>query len=237
MKRLLIDGDIIAYKAATSAETPVNWGDGLWTLHCYEDDVRVRIDDQIAKLMEAPVEDHIVGLTDTTNYRKTIAPYYKLNRKKIRKPMLLGWARDYMVENYNTAIWKGLEADDILGILGSQSNDNIIWSTDKDLLTIPALHWIDGAVVEVSKETADYNFFYQTLVGDATDNYKGCPQVGAVKAQKILEEGCTWENVRDAFQSKGLSEEEALVNARLARILRDGEYNKETGEVKLWTPN
>ena len=237
MKRLLIDGDIIAYKAATSAETPVNWGDGLWTLHCYEDDVRVRIDDQIAKLMEAPVEDHIIGLTDTTNYRKTIAPYYKLNRKKIRKPMLLGWARDYMVENYNTTIWKGLEADDILGILGSQSRDNIIWSADKDLLTIPALHWIDGAVVEISKETADYNFFLQTLVGDTTDNYKGCPQVGAVKAQKILEEGCTWENVRDAFQSKGLSEEEALVNARLARILRDGEYNKETGEVKLWTPN
>ena len=70
MKRLLIDGDIIAYKAATSAETPVNWGDGLWTLHCYEDDVRVRIDDQIAKLMEAPVEDHIVGLTDTTIVRQ-----------------------------------------------------------------------------------------------------------------------------------------------------------------------
>tara|TARA_B110000503_G_scaffold38093_1_gene62501 strand:- start:12212 stop:12925 length:714 start_codon:yes stop_codon:yes gene_type:complete len=237
MKRLLIDGDIIAYKAATSAETPVNWGDGLWTLHCYEDDVKARIDEQIAKLMEAPVEDHIIGLTDTTNYRKTIAPYYKLNRKKIRKPMLLGWAREYMVENYNTTIWKGLEADDILGILGSQSRDNIIWSADKDLLTIPALHWIDGGVVEISKETADYNFFLQTLVGDTTDNYKGCPQVGAVTAKKILEKDCTWQAVRDAFQSKGLSEEEALENARLARILRDGEYNMETGEVKLWSPN
>jgi DNA polymerase I len=237
MKRLLIDGDIIAYKAATSAETPVNWGDGLWTLHCYEDDVKARIDEQIAKLMEAPVEDHIIGLTDTTNYRKTIAPYYKLNRKKIRKPMLLGWAREYMVENYNTTIWKGLEADDILGILGSQSRDNIIWSADKDLLTIPALHWIDGGVVEISKETADYNFFLQTLVGDTTDNYKGCPQVGTVTAKKILEKDCTWQAVRDAFQSKGLSEEEALENARLARILRDGEYNMETGEVKLWSPN
>ena len=127
MKRLLIDGDIIAYKAATSAETPVNWGDGLWTLHCYEDDVRVRIDDQIAKLMEAPVQDHIVGLTDTTNYRKTIAPYYKLNRKKIRKPMLLGWAREYMVENYNTTIWKGLEADDILGILLTTTKVVLKW--------------------------------------------------------------------------------------------------------------
>jgi DNA polymerase-1 len=39
MTLLLIDGDIVAYKATVSAETPINWGDGLWTLHCYEQDV------------------------------------------------------------------------------------------------------------------------------------------------------------------------------------------------------
>ena len=37
-----------------------------------------------------------------------------------------------------------------------------------------------------------------------------------------------------AFEKAGLSEEDALENAMLARILRDGEYNNETGEVKLW---
>ena len=47
MTLLLIDGDIIAYKAAASAETPVNWGDGLWTLHSFEQDVAVRLDEQI----------------------------------------------------------------------------------------------------------------------------------------------------------------------------------------------
>jgi DNA polymerase-1 len=40
--------------------------------------------------------------------------------------------------------------------------------------------------------------------------------------------------VLDAFESKGLGEEVAIENARLARILRDGEYNFETKEVKLW---
>jgi DNA polymerase-1 len=236
MIRLLIDGDIVAYKAATSAEIPVNWGEGLWTLHCWEDDVKARVDEQITKLMEAPVTTHLIAFTDKHNYRKDIAPYYKLNRKEVRKPMLLNWAKEYMNQEYNVEIWKGLEADDVLGILGSQNKDNIIWSADKDLLTIPANHWIDGEVVTITEEEADYQFYYQTLVGDTTDNYKGCPSVGAVKAKKILEGNCTWEAVVNTFKAQGLSEEVALENARLARILRDGEYNRETGEVKLWSP-
>ena len=235
MTLLLIDGDIIAYKASVSAETPVNWGDGLWTLHCWEDEVAIRIDDQITKLTdEAPVQDCIVALSDKENYRKELAPYYKANRSKTRKPMLLQWARDYMTSKYNTIIYRRLEADDVLGILGTANPDTIIWSEDKDLLTVPAKHWIDGEVVEISQEEADYNFFTQALVGDSTDNYKGCPSVGHKTAEKILEFGDGWDAVVRAYISKGLSEEVALENARLARILRDGEYDTDTGKVKLW---
>jgi len=235
MTLLLIDGDIIAYKASVSAETPVNWGDGLWTLHCWEDEVAIRIDDQITKLTdEAPVQDCIVALSDKENYRKELAPYYKANRSKTRKPMLLQWAREYMASKYNTIIYRRLEADDVLGILGTANPDTIIWSEDKDLLTVPAKHWIDGEVVEISQEEADYNFFTQALVGDSTDNYKGCPSVGHKTAEKILEFGDGWGAVVRAYISKGLSEEVALENARLARILRNGEYDTDTAEVKLW---
>lgn len=237
MTLLLIDGDIIAYKASVSAETPVNWGDGLWTLHCWEDEVAIRIDDQITKLTdEAPVQDCIVALSDRENYRKELAPYYKANRSKTRKPMLLQWAREYITSKYNTIIYRRLEADDVLGILGTANPDTIIWSEDKDLLTVPAKHWIDGEVVEISQEEADYNFFTQALVGDSTDNYKGCPSVGHKTAEKILEFGDGWGAVVRAYVSKGLSEEVALENARLARILRDGEYDTDTGDVKLWKP-
>ena len=34
-RTLLVDGDIVAYKAATIAETPIDWGDGVWTLHAH----------------------------------------------------------------------------------------------------------------------------------------------------------------------------------------------------------
>ncbi len=236
MTLLLIDGDIIAYKAAASAEQPVDWGDGHWTLHAWEQDVAIRVSDQISKLLEAPVQDCIVALSDSTNFRKDVAPYYKANRKDTRKPMLLHWARDYIKSEYNTIIYRGLEADDVLGILGTANPDTIIWSEDKDLLTIPAQHWIAGEVVEISEIEADHNFLYQTLVGDSTDNYKGCPSVGPKTAEKILEFGDGWGAVVRAFLSKGLTEDDALENARLARILRNGEYDTDTGEVKLWNP-
>lgn len=237
MTLLLIDADIIAFKACASAETPVNWGDGHWTLHCYEDDVAIRIDDQISKLEEeAPVQDVVLALSDVNeNFRKKVAPYYKANRKDVRKPMLLPWARQYMLDKYNTVIYKGLEADDVLGILGSNTaTDTIIWSEDKDLLTIPTKHWIDGEVYEQDQDGADYNFYYQTLVGDSTDNYKGCPKVGAVTANKLLGVDSSWDTVVTAFSKQGLSEDVAIEQARLARILRDGEYDTDTGEVKLW---
>ena len=237
MTLLLIDGDIVAYKATVSAETPINWGDGLWTLHCYEQDVAIRLDEQIDKLVnEAPVQDCIVALSDKANYRKELAPYYKANRKTTRKPMLLQWAKEYLQNKYNTVMYRRLEADDVLGILGTANTDTIIWSEDKDLLTIPAKHWIDGEVVTITEGEADYNFAYQTLVGDSTDNYSGCPTVGPKTANKLLSNGCGWDKVTAAFASKGLSEEVALENARLARILRNGEYDTDTGEVKLWQP-
>ena len=236
MTLLLIDADIIAFKATASAETPVHWGDGHWTLHCYEEDVAIRIDDQITKLVdEAPVQDCILALSDTNeNFRKKVASYYKANRKDVRKPMLLPWAREYMKLKYNTIIYRGLEADDVLGILGSSRDDTIIWSEDKDLLTVPAKHWIDGEVFEQDEAGADYNFYYQTLIGDNTDNYKGCPKVGSVTAHKLLGANSSWDTVVEAYAKQGLSEAVAIEQARLARILRDGEYDTDTGEVKLW---
>jgi DNA polymerase I len=235
MTMLIIDADIVAFKATASAETPVNWGDGHWTLHCFEDDVALRIDEQIHKLVsEAPVQDCILALSDVNNFRKEVAPYYKANRKDVRKPMLLPWARQYMIDKYNTIIYKNLEADDVLGILGTSNEDTILWSEDKDLLTIPAKHWIDGEVFEQDEAGADYNFYYQTLIGDTTDNYKGCPKVGSVTAHKLLGANSSWDTVVEAFAKQGLSETVAIEQARLARILRDGEYDTDTGKVKLW---
>ena len=235
-RTLLVDGDIVAYKAATIAETPIDWGDGLWTLHAHEKDVIGAMEEFMSKIIEqSGCTKVITCLSGDKLYRKDVAPYYKKNRAGTRKPMLLNFAKKYLTEKYNGRFEDKLEADDLLGILGSGDATTVIWSADKDLLTIPAYHLLDGKVVEVLEDEADYHFLSQTLIGDSVDNYKGCPTVGKVKADRILEQhGATWETVVKAFEKHGLSEEVAIENARLARILRNGEYNFETKEVKLW---
>ena len=236
-RTLLVDGDIVAYKAAVVAETPIDWGDGFWSLHAFEKDVISHMSVFMADIKEqSGCTDFITCLSGDNLYRKDVAPYYKANRKGTRKPMLLNFAKKYLADNYNGRVEDKLEADDLLGILGSADKNTVIWSIDKDLLTVPAYHLIEGKIVEVDQEEADYNFLYQTLVGDSVDNYKGCPSVGAKTADKLLlDKGATWQTVVEAFESKGLGEEVAIENARLARILRDGEYNFKTKEVKLWT--
>jgi|14BtaG_2_1085337.scaffolds.fasta_scaffold11536_4 DNA polymerase-1 len=235
-RTLLVDGDIVAYKAAVIAETPIDWGNGVWTLHAHEKDVIASMEDFMAKIIEESGCDEVITcLSGDKLYRKDVAPYYKANRKGTRKPMLLNFAKKYLSDNYNGKVEDKLEADDLLGILGSADKNTVIWSIDKDLLTIPAYHLLDGKVTEVDQEEADYWFLYQTLIGDSTDNYKGCPAVGAKTADKLLQEkGATWQTVVDAFADKGFGEEVAIENARLARILRDGEYDFKTKEVSLW---
>lgn len=79
---------------------------------------------------------------------------------------------------------------------------------------------------------------FQTLCGDSTDGYKGCPSVGAKTAEKILDvpTGDMWSEVLATYEKKGLTYEDALIQARIARILRGDEYNLDTGEMNLWTP-
>ena len=77
----------------------------------------------------------------------------------------------------------------------------------------------------------------QTLAGDQTDGYSGVPGIGIKRAVALFEEnGYTWETVVKAFADKGLDEEVALTNARLARILTHEDFDQRKQQVIRWTP-
>ena len=236
-KALLLDGDIIAYQCATICEKPINWGDGLWTLHSYEDDVRRSVDDYVNRLKEqAGLNEVLTAISDTKNFRKDVAPYYKENRKDIRKPMLLGFAKEYLSDKSTGMVLPTLEADDVLGIYTSKYPDSYVcWSLDKDLRSIPGYHLIDGVIKEITEEEADLAFYTQVLTGDMVDNYPGCPRVGPKTAEKILNNADDkWEAILAAFKKAGLNADQALEQAQLARILRHTDYKWDEREVILW---
>jgi len=243
---LLIDADIVAFKAAAATEQPINWGDGIWTLHGYEQDVIDHAKSYMDKVADKLSDTSgILFLTGPNNWRKNILPTYKSNRKETRKPLLLPFIREYMISEWKAIMVDGLEADDLLGISATSGNgDCIIVSEDKDLKTIPAMVYNpqkDDAPVLMPEFTEAWNHMFQTLTGDSTDGYSGCPKVGPVAAKKILQDidqvEDLWPAVVAAFKKQNLSEEVALQQAQVARICHASDFDKETGKVIPWTPS
>ena len=244
----VIDADIILYKACRVAEEEVNWGNDQWILWSDLQKVKIIIDDQVSLIVEEMKADRsILCFSDKNNYRKEINPEYKSNRRGGRKPLCFTGALEYCKDKYTFKQITNLEADDVIGIIAttdSLTNDYVLGSVAKDLLTIPGLHWNlkTKELYTLSEKEADFNFFAQTLTGDTVDNYKGCPSVGKVTAEKLLRSATTkgedlWKTVVTRYEKAGLKEKDAILNARMARILRKCEYNRQTEEVKLWSPH
>lgn len=242
MTTALIDADVLAYQAAAAGEKAVNWGDGLWTLHSYEDDVWWIFSEKLEALIEKVGADkHVLAFTAPDNFRYVVLPSYKSNRSDKRKPMLLPWLVAKARETHESFFRATLEGDDCLGILATsgQYPDTVICSIDKDFKTIPGKFYDFGRREShtITEEEADWWHMYQTLVGDVTDGYKGCPGVGDVGARKILDkEGPLWPHVVAAFVKAKLNEECALQQARVARICRASDYDFKKNEVILWNP-
>jgi DNA polymerase-1 len=257
MKTALIDADILAYQAAAYAEKDIDWGDGLWTLHAFEADAEAKFDDLVhGVIQKVEATDSLLAITDKVNWRKAVLPTYKSNRAATRKPMLLKHLQEYAKENYKVFQRDTLEGDDCLGILATMKAkliDPIVCSLDKDFKTIPGKHYNFGKdeFFEISVHQADYWHMIQTLMGDSTDGYVGIPGCGIKTAEKILqkavEEGTPWadrkqlnqiywKHVVAAYEKAGLCEEEALVQARVARICRAEDYDFDKKQVILWEP-
>ena len=249
MKRvLLIDADILVYTVASAQEVPTEWDEDVWTLHSDFAAARLDFSHRVSELVERlDADDVIMALTTKErNFRKDILPTYKHNRKKVRKPLVWGALREYCAESFVTFIRDGLEGDDCLGILATRTADKdvekIVVSIDKDFNTIPGLHYNQGkpelGIRRVFEEEADRYHMLQTLMGDATDGYTGCPGVGPKTAEKILAVGemAMWEAVVATYKKAGFGEDYALVQARCARILRASDYDFKNKKPILWEP-
>jgi DNA polymerase-1 len=252
---LLLDADIIAFKVASVSQSTYQFPgcEPSTEVDDWETEVVPRIHEQVSKLTaKLETEKVIVCLSCPTaeNWRLKVLPTYKGNRDYSKRPLLLQKVKDYLEANWPSYRRPTLEADDIMGILSTHPTlvpgKKIIVSEDKDMKTIPG--WLFNPAKDrkpklIDEHEADYWHLYQTLVGDATDGYAGCPGIGPVRAAMALAdmmdhemEPEDWHTVRDLFILRGLTEEDALVQARVARICRASDYEFKEKRVRLWTP-
>ena len=237
---LLIDGDLYLYRSATSAEEETDWGDDIWSLSTDLGQAKKQFSDMVehfTKVLSA--KECVITLSGNSNFRKLLDDKYKSSRKKTRKPLGYRALLEWVKENYTTIQVDCLEADDVMGILGSvEQTKAIVVSDDKDMKSVPCHLYrpISEERLVVSDADADRHFLTQALTGDATDGYFGCPTVGIKTAEKILGSHPTWNAVVNTYQKQSLPAEFALTQARLARILRAHDWDEDTQTVKLWEP-
>ena len=237
---------MLVYKASSVTSVTIDWGDDLYkdsdktvAIKVFENMVTKFTTLVKKKLKYKDEPEVIMCFTDGENFRKTILPSYKGNRTGKEKPHGYYVLKSYVEDKYKTYQRKGLEGDDCLGILQTSLKEyTVIISGDKDFKTVPG-HFYDylhNKHYIHSEEEANYWHFFQTLIGDTTDGYKGCPNIGKVKAKVILDVDASWKTIVKTFKEKGLTEKDALVQARVARILRASDYDFKKKKPILWSP-
>ena len=225
--KILIDGDIFAYRAAFSCEDQE------------VEDALDKVDDLLqwsiyACTSEYNEKKNKVFLTGKGNFRFNIAKTheYKGNRKNTEKPQHLQAIRKHMIDNWDAVVSIGEEADDLCGIWATNyGKESIVISIDKDMLQIPCSHYNPNkrTMTEMG-EFEGLRFFYtQILTGDKADNIIGLYGIGPKKADKILAD-CTTEAgmYEECLRSYGGDEARVIENARLLWLRR---Y-----ENQIWEP-
>lgn len=269
---LLIDADLMAYRAAAGTQDEHDWGDTGFSVTTDIEAAKRQLRDQIDKWMaELGGDRFTICLSDDfNNFRKSIDSTYKQSRAEVERPLILYQLKDWLAERFPHDRRRTLEADDVMGILSTEphSEARIIVSQDKDMKTIPGFLYRPfdekPEVLDISREGADRFHLWQTITGDAVDFYPGCPGSGPAAADRVLDtligfEGYVhtftrgprkgtdevrwapkqfdtpWAALVSLFVKAGKTEADALVQARLARILRNEDWDGR--RPILWSPN
>lgn len=239
----LIDADILLYRATSSAESEFDWGDDIWSLVTDLDQAKDNLKQQITSILATlKIKDSVMCLSDHgNNFRKLVDPTYKGNRKGTRKPVGYVALATWLKENYPFLQMPSLEGDDVIGLMATRPDNKgkvVMVSDDKDLKSVYGKLYrpTTDEQLEISEAEADKFFLTQTLTGDTADGYKGLVGIGPKKAEAILGARPDWSAVEQAYIKQGQTRDDAIRQARLARILRWSEWDAEKETLRLWTP-
>lgn len=222
--KALIDGDILVYRVAFASQEET------------EAIAKARMSAFVDELVTPSDISSIEGyLTGKGNFRNEIAvtATYKGNRKDVAKPVHYQFLRDYLEKEWGFLMVTGQEADDAIGIKAYTMDDNdyIIMTIDKDLDMIKGWHYnfVKKDKYFVKEEDTMRIFYKQVLTGDRTDNIEGLKGIGPVKAERILKECNTEEEMYQAvLKAYDGNEERVLENGQLLWIRREAN--------QMWKP-
>jgi len=234
----LIDADILLYQTVLAVSEEAEFDDEIVGPYLDMKQAREQLLTTAERWRELAGCDalafYLSDLDNSRSWRRRMYPPYKANRIR-PKPMGYGLLREWL-ECYATCHWfETLEADDAIAIAHTRPSEEptVVVSEDKDFFQLPGLFFrtqhAEEGVLEITPEEGERSHLVQTLSGDRSDNYPGCPTVGPVKADRLLppsgrwDRDLAWTSVVLAYEKQGLTEMDALLQARLAHLQRHGQ--------------
>ena len=255
----LIDADSIIYRVCCAVEDKTIWNEmEVLTGQETELDIEHTID---LDIMYATIDGIIENILFATECKKAIICIgvgtknlrfnnplgYKENRKDLRKPEGFKEAIDYLVNEHKARLIGNnlIEVDDEVVYLKTKYPDKyMLCAIDKDVLYQTEgehYNYVKDEFITVTKEDTIKYLFYQALVGDASDGYKGCKGIGDKKAKELLSyytdgkkipieklESYLYKMLLHTFISKGHNEDYFLQTLRLASM---HQYNGSTVDL------
>ena len=236
MSKAIIDADSYFYRAALTCNELVQLQPGMY-YECWDiNKAREFLSNLIETLLTRTGCDEYVFVTGGVgkNFRYTINPDYKSNRKKQAKPIMLDKVREMVFDEFPVCYLTCLEADDTCRILMEENKDNVIVSIDKDLRTFPGKIYdsFHDTMRYITKQQAEANFKRQLLIGDKADGYTGIPKIGPATADKLILEGITIDEIAQKYIECGLGLDYFEMVYNCAKILGKEDYND--GIIKLY---
>ena len=206
--KALVDADIVAYRAACSAEE-----EDLWIACARADQMMQDI------IADTGATSYAAYLTGKGNFRRELTETYKANSPDDRPKHWQG-VREFLVTNHKAIVCDGFEADDQLGVDQDKTyGSTVICSIDKDLLQIPGKHYnfVKKVFQEITHDEGLKRLYIQSLVGDRSDNIAGIAGIGPVKAEKAIG-GLLPEEYYEACRSIYNDDERFHLNMKLLYI-------------------
>lgn len=207
MTSALIDGDIVTYRCAAANENN-DEGIARW---------------QAAQMINGIYDDTqatsgTVFLTGSSNFRFSLYPEYKANRKDFIKPKWHASIREYLCTHFDAVVSDGCEADDLMGVAqcAAPPGTTVIASIDKDMMMIPGHHWnfVKKEHKFVEEPDATRWLYYQAIMGDKVDNIPGWDGLMRSKVPKFMQ----W--MIDELQQRDTEKEmyDFLLNVHTAKV-------------------
>jgi DNA polymerase-1 len=209
----LIDGDMVSFRCAISAEGETEAFTPLSRVDAFIDEV----------MAQTGAASYEIWLSGKNNFRYDVYPEYKANRVDAKRPKWEKETKDYLCLTHNAQVVEGAEADDALGFRMTElGEEGICVTNDKDLKQIPGHHYdpVKKLLFDVTPLEGTRFFYYQMLVGDPVDNIKGVPGIGPVKANRLLD-SVVPEEWHQAVMNLYSCEEEFEMNAKCLYIWKE----------------